>query len=51
MYPLAQLVVVVFVICALPQYLYVFLRMVLQTRGPAAETHSSISAVFQVGGI
>ena len=37
-------------LCALPQYVCVLLRMVLDPRD-AADTRSSLSAVFQVGGL
>ena len=37
-------------LCALPQYVCVLLRMMLDPRD-AADTHSFLSAVFQVGGL
>jgi len=38
-------------LCALPQYMCVLLPMVPDTRDSAADNRSSISAVFQVGGL
>ena len=38
-------------LCALPQYIIMLLHMVLHTCHSAADNRSSISAVFQVGGI
>ena len=38
-------------LCALPQLLFVLLRMVLDTRDITADIHSSNPAVFQVGGL
>ena len=37
-------------VCALPQYVCVLLRLVLDPRD-AADTRSSLSAVLQVGGL
>ena len=38
-------------LCTLPQYMCVLLHMVPDTRDSTADNHSSISAVFQVGGL
>ena len=38
-------------LCTLPQYMCVLLHMVPDTRDSTADNHSSIPAVFQVGGL